>query len=220
MAETVMDAKTKNKLLALLHKLYPDARSELDFKNDFQMLVCVMLSAQCTDKKVNETTPSLFKAFPSFMSLSQAAQSTVEQIIRPVNYYKTKAKNIVAMAQRMVSEYKCKLPTSLEELTSLPGVGRKTANVVLCETGAAPALPVDTHVFRVSKRLGIASGPTPEKVETELMAQFDPKHWRFLHHALILHGRRVCKAPRPLCPQCQLAQICPSRELFSPPSSS
>ena len=205
------DTNRTRAILTGLRKTYPDARSELNFSNPYQMVVSVILSAQCTDKKVNQTTPALFEQYPSFEALSQAALSRIETIIRPVNYYKTKSKNIISMARAVVSDHGGNLPLTMEQLISLPGVGRKTANVVLCESGAVPALPVDTHVFRVSRRLALATGETPERVEQELCALFDSKEWRFLHHALILHGRRICKAQRPLCPECILSQLCPSR---------
>ena len=205
-----LTAKRKNRLISVLTKLYPAAASELVFKNRFQLIVSVILSAQCTDKKVNQVTPELFRRFPSFAALAQADLRAVEEIIRPVNYYRTKAKHIIAMAQGVLQRFNGRLPAAHAELRSLPGVGQKTANVIQCEIGAQPALPVDTHVFRVSKRLGLASGKNPEEGEEELKAAFDSAHWRGLHHRLILHGRRVCKAPRPLCDRCRLSRRCPS----------
>lgn len=190
---------------------YPDPRSELDFKDDYQLVVAVILSAQCTDKKVNQVTPQLFGRFADFAALAKAPITELEQIIRPINYYRTKARNLIAMAQRVVDDFNGKLPGEHPELTSLPGIGRKTANVVVCEKGCAPALPVDTHVFRVSKRLGLADGTTVEKVEDQLKLQFAPQEWRNLHHWLIFHGRRVCKAQRPQCGQCVVNDICPGR---------
>jgi endonuclease III len=203
-----MDATNKNKLLRTLAKLYGAARSELNFSGEYQLIVSVILSAQTTDKKVNEITPVLFSAFPSFSALGKTRPSEIGKIIRQVNYYKTKSKNLQAMAQRVVHNHHGKLPRIKDELTSLPGVGNKTANVVLCELGAAPAFPVDTHVFRVSKRLGLTQGETTDQVEKGLRSEFAPRHWRNLHHWLILHGRRVCKARKPLCPECALAPIC------------
>lgn len=202
----------KRKLLEEFERLYPDPQSELNFKGKYQLVVSVALSAQCTDKKVNEVTPELFKAFPSFKALSEAKLSQVEKIIRPVNYYRSKSKHIVAMAQRVCSEFKGKLPLTHKELISLAGVGRKTANVVLSELGIEPAFPVDTHVFRVSRRLELASEDNRDKLEEELKSHFDPKEWRNLHHWLIFHGRRVCKAQNPLCGECTIAKGCPSKE--------
>lgn len=203
-----VSTRTKKSLLAKLDKLYPSPKSELQFKNPYQLLIAVMLSAQCTDKKVNETTPALFTKYPSFAKLASARVPTLEKLLRPVNYYKTKAKNIAATAKIVSKEYNGRLPRSHKELTSFPGVGNKTANVVLGELGVAATFPVDTHVFRVSRRLGLTDGKNVLQVEEDLKAQFDPKHWRNFHHWLILHGRRVCKAQRPLCGECALSTLC------------
>ena len=200
------------KMLKAFERLYPDPHSELNFFNEYQMIVCVMLSAQCTDRKVNQTTPPLFKRYPSFESLSRAGLKAVEALIRPINYYKTKSRNIIAMADKIVREYGGSLPRTIEALTSLPGVGRKTANVILCEQGEIPALPVDTHVFRLSRRLGLSTGAGPDEVEDDLKSQFKPEIWYKLHHWLVLHGRRVCKAQRPLCADCALLEFCPAQE--------
>lgn len=209
-----MNTSDKKKLLSLFAKLYPGARSELNFSNDYQLIVAVILSAQCTDKKVNEVTPKLFERCGSFEALCRVKLETLEAIIRPVNYYKTKAKNLKAMACMVVSDFSGQLPATHEELRLLPGVGQKTANVIQCEQGEIPALPVDTHVFRVAQRLGLAHGKTPEAIEEGLKGEFASKHWRNLHHYLIWHGRRVCKAQRPLCAECGVATLCPSRDLF------
>jgi endonuclease-3 len=206
-----MKPQARAKLLAILETLYPEPRSELDFSNEYELLISVVLSAQCTDKKVNQVTPELFKRYPTFKKLASARVEDVATIIRPINYYKTKSTNIVATAQRITEEYRGTVPKTHEELTSLPGVGRKTANVVLGETGAVPSLPVDTHVFRVSNRLGLSSGKTTEAVERDLCAIFHPSEWRNLHHRLIFHGRRVCKARNPDCALCELRKICPSK---------
>jgi endonuclease-3 len=205
-----MLSKHKRQLLSDLNELYPNPRSELNFSNPFQLLIAVMLSAQCTDKKVNEITPSLFKKYPDFRQLAKASLGDVEKIIRPINYYRTKAKNIVAAAAAVVERHGGKVPADHDELTSLPGVGRKTANVILCEHGKTPAFPVDTHVYRVARRLGLSDGNEPHDVEEDLTKAFPPEYWRPLHHQLIFHGRRVCKARNPLCEQCKLAHICPS----------
>ena len=200
--------KKNQKILEILQQLYPNPRSELNFTNEYQLVVSVLLSAQCTDKKVNQVTPLLFNHYPGFVALRRARQTAIEKIIRPINYYKTKSKNLVALAKSVVEEFNGVLPKTFDQLTTLAGVGRKTANVVLGELGLAHTLPVDTHVFRVSKRLGLAGGATPEKVELELQAVFPSKHWRDLHHQLIFHGRRVCSAPRPKCSECRLNKFC------------
>ena len=205
-----MTPAKKKKLLSEFERLYPDPESELNFKGKYQLLVSVILSAQCTDKKVNQVTPELFSKYPSFKALSEAKIPDLEKIIRPINYYKSKSKHILAMANRVRDEFKGKLPSTHKELTSLAGVGNKTANVVLSELGIEPAFPVDTHVFRVSKRLGLAESDNRDKVEGELKKQFKPETWRNLHHWLIFHGRRVCKAQSPQCVSCSISALCPS----------
>lgn len=200
----------KSGLLKALSELYPNPGSELHFKNQYQLIVAVILSAQCTDKKVNEVTPALFAKYPDFAALAGATTAAVEKIIRPVNYYRTKSKNIISMSRIIQADYRGKLPKTMAELIELPGVGRKTASVVLNETGAEHTLPVDTHVFRVSRRLGLAEGKNVREVEEDLRRAFPSHLWRNLHHWLILHGRRVCKAQRPLCSVCEIAKFCPA----------
>lgn len=193
-----------------LQRLYPAAESELNFTNEFELVVSVVLSAQCTDKKVNEVTPELFSRYSNFESLAKARVASIEKIIRPVNYYRTKAKHLVALCELVVSNFNGALPKTIEELITLPGVGRKTASVVVSELGSGHALAVDTHVFRVSQRLGLAAGKDVRKIEESLKAAFPAELWRTLHHSLILHGRRQCKARNPLCDSCTLAPLCPS----------
>ena len=200
--------KKTEEIVAILQRLYPNPRSELNFSNEYQLIVAVVLSAQCTDKKVNQVSPILFERFPNFAALMRARLTNVEEIIRPINYYKTKAKNLIALSKLVHKAHANLLPRNFEELIALPGVGRKTANVVLGELGVAHTLPVDTHVFRVSKRLGLASAATPEKVELELQKIFPSDLWRNLHHQLIFHGRRVCIAQRPRCGECALIKLC------------
>lgn len=203
------------KIIAILKKLYPEPRSELVFNNPYELLVSVLLSAQCTDKKVNEVTPILFKNYPGFERLRDARLSKLQKIIRPINYYRTKSKNLLNTAKMIAANFGGKLPLSHAELLTLPGVGNKTANVVLSEMEVAHTFPVDTHVFRVSKRLGFANGKNAFEVEKDLKELFPSKLWRPLHHWLIFHGRRVCKA-RPLCPKCALAKLCPARKVYYP----
>lgn len=205
---------TDKKLLSSFAKLYPNPRSELNFSSEYQLIVAVMLSAQCTDKKVNEVIPTLFKKYGTFRALKSAKVTDVAQIIRPINYFKTKSKNLVSMAKLVEDQFSGQLPKTHADLITLPGVGQKTANVIQSELGTSPTFPVDTHVFRVSKRLGLAKANTPEKVEEELKVRFDSRHWRNLHHWLIFHGRRVCKARNPLCASCSLAPICPSKKNY------
>jgi endonuclease III len=199
--------KKHKKLLLILKELYPNSKSELNFINEFQLLVSVVLSAQCTDKKVNEITPKLFSKFPTPSNLAKAEITELEHIIKPINYYKTKAKHLIATAKILTENYNEMIPQIHDDLIKLPGVGQKTANVIQCERGL-PALPVDTHVFRVAKRIGIAKGDNHKKVEKELCEQFSSKSWRMLHHSLIFHGRRVCKAQKPNCNECKIYKIC------------
>ncbi len=209
---SLMTPKKRQFLLQALAELYPDPHSELDFTNEYQLLIAVMLSAQCTDKKVNQVTPELFKAYPTFKALSEAKLSDVERIIRPINYYKTKSKNLIATGKEAVERFQSKVPDSHDELTSLPGVGNKTANVILSEKGVVPAFPVDTHIFRLAHRLGLSSGKNPDAVEKDLRKAFPSSEWRNLHHRLIFHGRRVCSARSPQCGGCVLRKLCPSAD--------
>lgn len=205
-----MGPQKKKTLISTLAALYPEPRSELDFANHYQLLISVMLSAQCTDKKVNQVTPELFRSYSSFAALSKAKLKDVERIIRPINYYKTKAKNLIATAEEVMARFDGEVPETHEKLTSLPGVGNKTANVILSERGIVPAFPVDTHIFRLSHRLGLSEGKNPDAVEKDLRKAFPSSEWRNLHHRLIFHGRRVCKARNPECSACSLRTICPS----------
>lgn len=197
-------------IIKVLSKSYPEPKSELNFSNEYELLVAVVLSAQCTDKKVNEVTQELFKLYPDPTTLAKAKLSSLERVVKPINYYKTKSKNLLGLAKMLVENFNGKVPRNFDDIRKLPGVGQKTANVVLGELGAEKTFPVDTHVFRVSKRLGFATAKTREKVEEELKGRFDKKLWRKLHHWLILHGRRVCKSQKPLCNECKLAKFCPS----------
>jgi endonuclease III len=207
-----MTPKKKAQLISILAELYPNPRSELDFKNEYELLIAVMLSAQCTDKKVNQVTPELFTNYPSFKALSKARLADVERIIRPINYFKTKSKNIIETSAQVVERFDSEVPETREDLTSLPGVGQKTANVIQSEAGVIPAFPVDTHVFRLAHRLGLSEGKTPHDVEEDLKRAFPSSEWRGLHHRLIFHGRRVCKARTPLCGECPLAKLCPASQ--------
>lgn len=200
-------------LLKELHKLYGEPQTQLTYKTDFELLVAVVLSAQCTDKKVNETTPILFKEFPNFKSLAKAKLSSVQKIIRPINYFKTKSKHLIELSKMVEERFHGKIPMDHALLIELPGVGRKTANVVLGELGAAHTLPVDTHVFRVAHRLGLSSSKTRDGVEEDICRTFPSTTWRRLHHSLILHGRQVCGARNPKCAECSLLNICPEGKL-------
>lgn len=191
----------------------PEAKSELDFMNPYEMLVAVILSAQCTDKRVNMTTPALFKAFPTAEVMAASSAEEVYTYIKSISYPNNKAKSIVGMAQKVVSDFGGVIPSTMEELLTLPGVGRKTASVVLICAFDKPAMPVDTHVFRVSNRLGLTiDSKSPEETEKILMKHIPEALLSIAHHWLILHGRYVCQARKPLCDQCGLKAWCKAFE--------
>ena len=181
---------------------------ELNFKDRYQLLVSVILSAQCTDKRVNIVTKDLFKKYPTAETMAKANLEELEQEIKPCGFYHNKAKNILSACQKIVSDFDGEVPEDYDKLLSLPGVGRKTANVITSAGFGGDAIAVDTHVFRVSRRLGLASGNTPEKVEQELMKALDKNVWSESHFLMVLFGRYVCKAQRPLCEKCGLKEYC------------
>ena len=198
--------------------LYPDAHCELDFKTPFQLLVATILSAQCTDKRVNMVTPVLFSRYPTVESLARAKQEDVEEIIKSTGFFRNKAKSIIGMAGALVDRFTSEVPSTLETLVTLPGVGRKTANVVLGNAfDINEGVVVDTHVGRLATRLGLTSQADPVKVEQEMMTLFPRERWTMLAHLLIFHGRRVCDAKNPRCGACTLADVCPSARLGSDP---
>ncbi|HWG85491.1 MAG TPA: endonuclease III [Deinococcales bacterium] len=196
-------------LLTRLRASYPDARTELDFRTPFELLVATILSAQATDRSVNAATPALFARFPDAHALAVATPEEVEPFIHSIGLYRTKARNLVAAARLLVERHGGEVPDDFEAVRALPGVGRKTANVVLSNAYGRPAIAVDTHVGRLSRRLGLSTQSDPDKVEGDLMRAFPAEDWVFLHHALILHGRRTCTARKPACPECPLLEICP-----------
>ncbi len=197
-----------DKVLEHFSAAMPVAESELVFRSPYQLLVAVMLSAQCTDKRVNLTTPALFGAYPDAESLSRASFDEVYALIKSISYPNSKAKHLIAMAQKLVAEFGGEVPSGIEELMSLPGVGRKTANVVASITWGEPVIAVDTHVFRVSHRLGLSSGKTPYAVEQDLEKHIPEELRPKAHHWLILHGRYTCTALKPKCEGCALALLC------------
>ncbi len=191
-------------------KAQPDVASELHFANPYELLVATMLAAQCTDKRVNMVTPALFAAYPTVSDLAKATEEQVLSYIKSVSYPNSKAKHLVQMAQMAVSDFGGEIPHTMDELTQLPGVGRKTANVVLAFAFGQAAMPVDTHVFRVSHRLGLVpdTAKTPEAVEKELVKNFPEAYISRAHHWLLLHGRYICTARNPHCETCPLREIC------------
>ncbi len=204
-----MTQQEKNSLiLAELERLYPDARPALHFENAYQLLVAVILSAQCTDVKVNLVTPALFAAYPNAAALAKAEPEEVEPYIRTCGLFHNKAKNLVLTARALVEHYGGEVPADHALLTQLPGVGRKTANVVMSCAFGADAIAVDTHVFRVSNRLGLADASEVVKTENQLMEHIPREQWSRAHHWLIFHGRRVCASRKPDCDHCTLRAWC------------
>ena len=201
------------KILTELARLYPDARPALVFSSPFELLVAVILSAQCTDIKVNSVTPALFERWPDAAHLAAADPQEVEEVIRVCGLFHTKAKNLVAMAGILVSRYGGQVPETREALEALPGVGRKTASVVLSNAFGQCAIAVDTHVFRVSNRLSLARAKDVLSCEQQLMDIIPRELWGQAHHWLIFHGRQVCHARKPECQRCTLSSLCPSASL-------
>ena len=194
----------------VLSKTYPNADCELDFKSPYQLLVATVLSAQCTDKRVNDVTPELFRKFPTPKKLANAQLREIEKIIKPTGFFRTKAKHLKGIGQILDLEYKGKVPGELEKLVKLPGVGRKTANVVLGHAFDIPGITVDTHFGRLSRRFGWTKSMDPKVVEIEVGKLIPQKEWTKLSQRMIWHGRRVCFARRPACGACPLAKLCPS----------
>jgi endonuclease-3 len=191
-----------------LSTVWPDPKSELHYETPFQLLVATIMAAQATDKKVNQLTPMLFKAAPDPESMSRMDVDDIKTIIRPINYYNNKAANILAMSRRLVDEFGSEVPDTREALESLPGVGRKTANVVLSNAFGVPVMPVDTHVHRVSNRIGLCHTTKPEDTEAALMKIIPEPMVINFHHYLVLHGRYTCKAKKPDCRECRIREVC------------
>jgi endonuclease-3 len=206
-------AKTQRaaEVFDLLHEEYPDAHCELDFEDSFQLGVATILSAQTTDVRVNMVTPELFRRYPDARALADAQQEDVEEIVRTTGFFRNKAKNIIGFARGVVGEHGEQVPSTMDELAALPGVGRKTANVILGNAfGIDEGVVVDTHVKRLSTLLRFTKEKTPEKIEQDLMEIFPRDRWTLLSHLLIWHGRRVCAAKKPLCEACVVSHLCPS----------
>ncbi|HEX6971603.1 MAG TPA: endonuclease III [Limnochordia bacterium] len=208
MTSETVDAARYHRILTKLAESYPDAKCALEHKNPFELLVATVLSAQSTDKKVNEVTRHLFSAYPTPERFATAQPADLYPYIQVLGLFRNKAKHLVAIAQKLVAEHGGKVPQEREALEQLPGVGRKTANVVLSNAYGIPAIAVDTHVFRVANRLGLARAKTPEETERQLMERIPRELWSQAHHWLIHHGRQVCSAKKPLCHACPLADDC------------
>jgi endonuclease-3 len=199
--------KTARRVIETLARQHPGADTELHYRTPFELLVATILSAQSTDVRVNLVTPSLFAKYPDAQALAGAHPTELEALIKPTGFFRQKAKALMGMAKKLVAEHGGRVPPDMEQLTSLPGVGRKTANVVLGHALGVPGLPVDRHVLRVSTRIGLAHGDDPEKVEAQLCRLLPSSMWTLSSDVQILHGRRICR-PRPLCDRCAVRADC------------
>jgi endonuclease-3 len=197
------------RITRLLARAYPEARCALDHQTPLQLLVATILSAQCTDARVNLVTPSLFARFADASAFATAAPDELAKAIQSTGFFRMKARNIRACCERLIAEHDGRVPGTMEELVQLPGVGRKTANVILGNAFGVPGITVDTHVGRLSRRLGLTRHTDPVKVEQDLMDLVPRKEWTLFSHRLILHGRQVCHARKPRCDACELAKVCP-----------
>ena len=204
----MLKKKDIDKVLDLLFGLYPDAKAELDFTNPFELLIATILSAQCTDVQVNKTTAKLFKEYKTPEDFLTLTEEQLGRKIYSCGFYKNKSRNILETCRILVSEHNSQVPDTIEKLMTLPGVGRKTANVVVSNAFGVPAIAVDTHVFRVSNRIGLADSKNVEDTEKDLMNNIDKDMWTKAHHLIIFHGRRMCKARNPLCEECPVSACC------------
>lgn len=202
----------KNEVIDLVEKIkqaYPDAKCSLDFSSPFEMLIAVMLSAQCTDGRVNLTTPALFAKYNTPETMAKASLAELENLVHPCGFYKNKAKNMKLAAQKILDCFHGKVPQTMEELMSIPGIGRKSANVIMLEAFGKPqGIAVDTHVKRISGRLGLSHQTEPEKIEQDLLKQIPSKYYQDMNHVLIWHGRNTCTARSPKCNECVVCEYC------------
>jgi endonuclease-3 len=211
MPESIADKKVRAKsIYRILSKSYPNVRCELDYKNPYQLLVATVLSAQCTDKRVNQTTPALFKKYNSIKKMAAADLKDLQRLVKSTGFYRAKAKNIKLLSHKILTDFNGKVPSNIEDLVTLPGVGRKTANVVLGHGFNIPGITVDTHFGRLSRRFGWSNKKDPVKVEFEVGKLIPEKEWTNLSQRLIWHGRRVCHSRKPACGACVLAKLCPA----------
>ncbi|MBM7614422.1 endonuclease III [Alkaliphilus hydrothermalis] len=208
MRKKMLNKEERKKALGILQGLYPGAESELEYSNPFELLIAVILSAQCTDVRVNQVTGELFKHYRTAEDFLTLTEAEMEKWVKSCGFYKNKSKNILATCRILVEKYDGNVPENREDLMALPGVGRKTANVVISNVFGQDAIAVDTHVFRVSNRIGLANAENVDLTEKQLMKNIPQKDWSEAHHWLILHGRRVCKARKPDCEICPLTEIC------------
>ncbi|MBI4091206.1 endonuclease III [candidate division WWE3 bacterium] len=207
--------KKADDVAGLLKSSYPEPKTELEFKNPYELACAVILSAMCTDKAVNKITPAFFRRFPTPGRLAEADSKEIKSCIKSINFFNNKAKSLSGMAKTLVAEFNGEIPRTMAELLRLPGIARKSANVILNEAfNLAEGFVVDTHVARVSNRLGLTNQKDPLKIEKDLMGVFDEKDWRLLSSAMVLHGRYVCTARKPKCSECVLNEVCPSAFKF------
>jgi len=200
-----------NRVISILQELYPNAKTALNHNNAFELLIATILSAQCTDERVNKVTPALFQAAPNPQTMVAIGENRVRKLIASINFFNNKARNIILCCESLLNDFGGEVPSRLEDLIKLAGVGRKTANVVLGDAFGKPeGVVVDTHVFRLSHRLRLAGGSTAEKVENELNELVTPTHWTLISHLLILHGRARCRARTPDCQSCEIIKHCPT----------
>jgi endonuclease-3 len=211
MRESLAQKKVRARVIyRILTKTYPNVRCELNYKTPFQLLVATVLSAQCTDKRVNQTTPALFKKYPNPKEMAEAEIEDIQRLVKSTGFYRAKAKNIKSLSSKIITEFDGKVPSNLKDLITLPGVGRKTANVVLGHAFGIPGITVDTHFGRLSRRFGWSKSQDPVKIEFEVGELISRKEWTNLSQRLIWHGRRVCNSRKPACGACPLAKYCPS----------
>jgi len=200
------------RIYAILAKRYPDARCTLDFQNAYQLLVATILAAQCTDERVNMVTPALFRKYPDAKALSAADEKELQQMIMSTGFFRNKAKSLVGMSKKLIEDFGGEVPGEMDKLTSLAGVGRKTANVILGNCFGKPAIIVDTHCRRVSQRLGFSANKDPDKIEADI-AKIVPEERRTMwSHLVVFHGRNICRAPKPRCRECPIIELCPFPE--------
>ncbi|MCC5910245.1 MAG: endonuclease III [Clostridiaceae bacterium] len=208
MSRKRLTKKEMKEALDILQRTYPNADTELNFNNPFELLISTILAAQCTDKRVNQVTEKLYKYFPKPQDFLQLTEEELGEWVRSCGFYRNKSKNILHTCRILMEEHGGEVPDTREELEKLPGVGRKTANVVLSNVFGQDAIAVDTHVFRVSNRIGLANSDNVDATEKDLMKNIPKEKWSEAHHWLIFHGRRICKARKPLCEECPLTQHC------------
>jgi endonuclease III len=209
LADHEAEIRRMAEVLKILKRAYPEATCSLDHKNDFELLIATILSAQCTDERVNKTTPALFARYPTAEAMAKANLQGIEKLIKSCGFYKNKALALKGTANEIMKKHWGKVPNTLEKLITLPGVGRKTANVVLGNIFDVPGLVVDTHVKRLTYRMGFTCQTSPEKIEQEMMTLVPKEDWVEFSHLLIYHGRAICDAKKPLCEECPVARYCP-----------